>query len=151
MALAEAVESTGSVGNDFAGRLEVLEGPTGRRRWPDDVKARVVVESFQPDVLVSAVARRHGISSQQLTGWRRAARSGRLVLPWAAEGPGFVPVVVEGDSGDAGADEAPAPAIPSPGMSGVIEVELPGVVLRLPAETAPAGIAAVVSALKALP
>ena len=29
-------------------RLEVLEGPTGRRSWADEVKARIVLESFQP-------------------------------------------------------------------------------------------------------
>ena len=27
-------------------RLEVLEGPTGRRKWPDEVKARIVAETL---------------------------------------------------------------------------------------------------------
>src|SRR5690606_30448657 len=89
MELAEAAEEGGPVAGGFAGRLEVLEGPTGRRRWPDDVKARIVAESFQPDVLVSAVAQRHGISPQQLTTWRRAARDGHLALPGEADGPGL--------------------------------------------------------------
>ena len=32
----------------FAGRLEVVGGPSGRRRGgPDDVKARIVSESFR--------------------------------------------------------------------------------------------------------
>lgn len=26
----------------FSGRLEVIEGPSGRRSWPDDVKAQIV-------------------------------------------------------------------------------------------------------------
>ena len=30
--------------NGFAGRVEVIEGPSGRRSWPDDVKARIVRE-----------------------------------------------------------------------------------------------------------
>ena len=42
-------------------RLEVLEGPTGRRNWPDEVKAQIVAESFEPGVKVSGVARRHGL------------------------------------------------------------------------------------------
>ena len=36
-----------------AQRLEVIEGATGRRRWPDDVKARIVAESFQKGVRVT--------------------------------------------------------------------------------------------------
>ena len=32
--------------NGFAGRVEVIEGPSGRRSWPDDVKARIVREKF---------------------------------------------------------------------------------------------------------
>ena len=41
-------------------RLEVLEGPTGRRSWSDDVKGRIVAESFEPGARVVDVARRHG-------------------------------------------------------------------------------------------
>jgi transposase len=56
------------------GRLEVLEGPTGRCNWPDEVKAQIEAETFEPGVKVSAVARRHGLTPQHLTLWRRAAR-----------------------------------------------------------------------------
>jgi transposase len=74
-------QSTGSAPDGtYSGRLEVVGGSTGRRHWPDAVKARVVQESFAPGASVSAVARRHGISPQQLTGWRRAARDGVLPL-----------------------------------------------------------------------
>src|SRR5690625_1592946 len=149
MELAEAAEVASSVADGFAGRLEVLEGPTGRRRWPDDVKARIVAESFQPDVLVSAVARRHGISPQQLTAWRRAARDGHLALPGDADSPGFVPLLVDGTTVGL-ADERPVEAKPAPETGAVIEVEVAGLVVRLPAEMAAAWVAAVVSALKAL-
>ncbi|MDF2097528.1 IS66-like element accessory protein TnpA [Aquibaculum arenosum] len=149
MELVEGVELAGAVAGGFAGRLEVLEGPTGRRRWPDDVKARIVAESFRPGVLVSAVAQRHGISPQQLTTWRRAARDGHLALPGEADGPGFVPLVVDGKAVDL-ADERPVEAKPTPETGAVIEVEVVGLVVRLPAEMAAARIAAVVSALKAL-
>ena len=64
----------------FAGRVEVIEGPSGRRSWPDVVKAQIVRESFEPGVTVSEVARRHRMSPQHLTLWRRAAREGRLTV-----------------------------------------------------------------------
>ena len=36
-------------------RLEVIAGPTGRRNWPDAVKARIVAESFARDARVADV------------------------------------------------------------------------------------------------
>lgn len=38
-------------------RVEVLAGPTGRRKWPDDVKGQLVAESFLPGVSVREVAK----------------------------------------------------------------------------------------------
>jgi len=52
-------------------RLEIVE--TGRRRrWSEDEKLKVVLESLQGPRLVSATARRHGISRSLLLIWRRA-------------------------------------------------------------------------------
>jgi transposase-like protein len=56
-------------------RIELITGTGRRRRWSDDDKARVVVESLRPGANVSEVARRHGLSPQQLFGWRREARA----------------------------------------------------------------------------
>lgn len=126
----------------FVGRLEVLEGATGRRSWPDEVKARIVRESFDSGNRVCDVARRHGILPQQLTVWRRAAREGRLVLPFDDDDAGFVPVVVD-DEGAHG-DEVAAPAAPA----GTLEIAMTGLVLRMPIETPPSRIAAVVAALR---
>jgi transposase len=44
-----------------------------RRNWPDETKALIMEEALAPDVNVSAVARRYGISLSQLFGWRRKA------------------------------------------------------------------------------
>ena len=74
------------------GRIDIRTGVGRRRRWSDEVKGQVVAESYEPGVVVSEVARRHDITPQHLFGWRKAARTGRLVLP-AAEPPMFVPVV----------------------------------------------------------
>jgi transposase len=68
-------------GSGLVGRIEVVEPRRGNRRWPDDVKARIVAESFQPGVRVVDVARRHDIVPHQLSEWRRMAREGELVLP----------------------------------------------------------------------
>lgn len=75
-------------------RIEVYTG-VGRRRWPDDLKAQIVVESFQPGAIVTDIARRHGCRPQQVHAWRRMARLGQLALPNSADMPSFVPLVSE--------------------------------------------------------
>ncbi len=54
--------------------VERLDGaPVGeRRRWSDEFKAQAVAAAMAPDINVSALARRLGISPAQLFGWRRA-------------------------------------------------------------------------------
>jgi transposase len=54
-------------------RLEIIEGLTGRRSWPDDVKARIVLKSFEAGARVNEVARRNGLSPQHLSTWRGMA------------------------------------------------------------------------------
>jgi transposase len=75
-------------------RSEVYAG-VGRKRWPDDLKAQIVVESFRPSAVVTDIARRHGCWPQQVHGWRRMARLGQLALPASADTPSFVPLVSE--------------------------------------------------------
>jgi transposase len=68
-------------GSGFDGRMELVEPVRGNRRWPDDMKARIVAESFQPSARVVDVAKRYDIVPHQLSEWRRMAREGKLVLP----------------------------------------------------------------------
>jgi transposase-like protein len=56
-------------------RLEVITGTGRRRRFSDDYKAGIVEEPLVPGAVVSDVARRHGLTPQQLFGWRRQALS----------------------------------------------------------------------------
>ncbi|MFO1126761.1 MAG: transposase [Methylocystis sp.] len=72
--------------------MEVIAGGgERRRRWSDDEKAQAVEESLAPGAVVSEVARRRGLTPQQLFSWRREARR-KVAL---SDGAPFTPVVVE--------------------------------------------------------
>jgi transposase len=49
-------------------RLEVFTGSGRRRAWTAEQKARIVAETYESGETVSAVARRHGLTPQQLFG-----------------------------------------------------------------------------------
>ena len=52
-----------------------------RRRWSDEAKARILEAALAPGANVSAVARAHDVSPQQVFAWRRKAiRSGEIVV-----------------------------------------------------------------------
>ena len=87
--------------------------PASRRRWPDDLKRRIVEECRAPGASVSVIARRYDVNANQLFKWRRqyeASSSGRSVT---AAGVRLVPVALRA-------------AEPVPVRSGTLEVELPG-------------------------
>lgn len=102
-----------------AERLEVVE--TGRRRrWSEDEKLKIVLESLQAPRQVSATARRYGLSRSQLL---QSRRSFRVEQKGAAEQQiGFVPAVVALEP--EAAEPEPAPTGPAGG--GVIEIEFAG-------------------------
>ena len=99
-------------GSAQIGRLAVVE--TGRRRrWSEDEKLRIVLESLQAPRQVAATARRYGISRSLLLRWRQSFRPEPNDA--AAEQPtGFVPARVVPESG-----ATPGPA----GPAGAIEIE----------------------------
>jgi len=77
-----------------ARRIEIFTGAGRRRAWPASVKAEIVAESQLAGETVCAVARRHGLTPQQLFMWRRQARCQVAAEP--APAPlGFVPVMSE--------------------------------------------------------
>ena len=111
------VHLDGSKGG-YSGRLEILEGRTGRRQRSDAEKARIVAESLMPGVRVAEVARQHGTTRWQIYDWRRRARAGRLVLPVETMPAGFAALMIEA---------APAPSSPA---TSCIEIVVDEVVIR---------------------
>lgn len=153
-------------------RIELITGIGRRRRWSREDKARIVVESLAGDVSVSEVARRHGLSPQQLFGWRREARAllqeGGSAAP--ADGsaskpaprprcrkgrtkptpaicddaPAFAPVVIS-----ASARSSPSRSSqPSPIGSGAIEIAIEDAVVRVIGHVETEALVAVLRALR---
>jgi transposase len=123
--------------------LEVLPvGGRGRRnrKWPDEVKARVVAETLMPGVTVSEVARRHGVPANHVSSWRTMARKGRLVLP-APEDPVEFAALVVGPATGMQHDDGAVACRP--------EIVAGAVVIRLESRASADRIASVVRALAA--
>ena len=59
-------------------RVEIITGRERRRRYSAEEKVRLVEETQQPGMTVSAVARLHGVSPSLLFGWRRRMAEGGL-------------------------------------------------------------------------
>jgi len=77
-------------------RLEVIEGPSGRRRRTKAERARIAAESMMPGVTVADVARKHGTTRWQIYDWRKQLRKGNLVVPESvASLPVFAELVVD--------------------------------------------------------
>lgn len=81
----------------YAGRVEVLDGSTGRRVRSEAERARIAAESLMPGVQVAAVARKHGATRWQVYDWRRRLRQGQLALP-ESMAPMFAQLMVDDSS-----------------------------------------------------
>ena len=107
-------------------RLEIFTGAGRRRSWSAEQKAQIVAESLAGRDSVSAVARRHGLTAQQLFTWRRQAH-GRAVS--SNDRLSFASIVV-----------SPAP----------IEIEFGAVRIRVSSGSDAATLQAVLQAIKAV-
>ena len=93
-------------------RLGIVE--TGRRRrWTDDEKLKIVLESMQAPRSISSTARRYGISRSLLLNWRRSFC--REPEGAAGDRSGFVPAMVVAD---------PMPSAPATPTSGHMVIEI---------------------------
>ena len=120
-------------------RIEVLDGPTGQRSWPDEVKARILAETLLPGARVCDVAEKYGLIARHLSQWRGLVRKGKLVL--LVDGaPIFVPLVVVPVT-------SPGPVITKTDTA-VIRVEIRGAMLHVTPDCNPDRAAALAAALK---
>ena len=134
-----------------ARRVEIINGIGGRRRWSVDDKARIIEETLAPGAVVSEIARRHGLSPQQLFGWRRAARRSAEASNDIGS-PRFVPAVVEQPRPEpVGKQRRPRRAGRAGGATGIIEMEIGDVTVRVGRGAEAKTVAAVIRALKASP
>lgn len=117
-------------------RMEVLAGPTGKRRWSDAMKGRIISESLVSGVTVKSVAEQYGLRPNHLSSWRGLARTGKLVVPDFA-GASFATVVV--------ADRLPPPPV----TLDRIDLVVGHITLRMDAATDARRVAELVAALQA--
>ena len=127
-------------------RLEVFTGAGRRRTWRDQDKARIVAEIATSGDSVCAVARRHGLSPQQLFSWRRQLRESEAGGS-EADGLRFVPAVV--DAGSSAVPQQRTRRCKAAASAGTIEVEIGGVTVRVGRGADAKTLMAVLRALKA--
>jgi transposase len=132
-------------------RVEVITGVERRRKWSAEEKVEIVAESLAEGAVVSDVARRHGLSPQQLFGWRARLRDAVRGPARSSDAtPAFVPAIVENEPPSPAAPVLPA-AVMAMGAAGVapasIEIALGGVIVRVRGEADPRALTAVLKAL----
>ena len=122
-------------------RVEVITGVERRRDWTDEEKLAIVAESCEDGVVISDVARRHGLRPQQLFTWRNEFRRREAARLQYGGAPAFTPVMIAHDRPAGAAAEAPAVA--------AIEIVLGGAIVRLNGAADAKMLAAVLRAVKA--
>jgi transposase len=153
-------------------RIEPITGIGRRPRWSREDKTRIVVESLQGGVSVSEVARRHGLSPQQLFAWRHAARAllheGGSVAAGDGSGanpalrpgrnkgrpkpapeicddaPRFAPVVISASAGSSPSRSSQSSSI----VSGTIEIAIGDAVVRIVGQVETEALVAVLRATR---
>lgn len=132
--MSERTKATAIEGAGFVERIDFRRSRSGRRLWSTEQKGRIVRESLAPGARVADVARKYGLRSQQLTHWRRAARSGRLALV-TDEPAEFVEIALEDLSAHRKTEAK-------------VEIVVGKVLLRLERDVASTRIAEIVTALE---
>jgi transposase len=118
---------------------EIIEVVERRRRWPVEVRLRILDEVLRPGASVAAIADRHGVARGLVYQWLRQVREGRMVglSLNKAEAAAFVPVsIVPEASNSPRTKPVPPPSLLAPAQpssaaaptskrrNGVVEIRL---------------------------
>ena len=122
-------------------RIEVISGTGRRRHFPDDEKARILEETLAPGAMISDIARRNGLTPQQLFTWRRGARR-KATVASAVAPTEFVPAVIEAPRVESRKDQPANDAAP------LIGFELDGASVWVCAGADVGVVTAIIRALK---
>ena len=98
-------------------RIEVITRGERRRRWSLEEKQAIVTESLAPHASMTAIARKHGIGTGQLYGWRHQLLGNR-----GSEVPSFARVELTSEPRRLAGPDTARSAAPC----GLIEIVLPG-------------------------
>lgn len=130
----------------YAGRMEVIEGRTGRRVRSEAERARIAAESLAPGTNVVDVARRHEVTRWQVYDWRRKLAAGKLAVPAEAMSePAFAALVVETPAAPPSREKRPTR------FSGKIELVVGDITVRLASDVDEAQLTRIVRAVRAAP
>jgi len=124
---------------EFLTGLGVIFSADGRRRWPDDLKTRIVAETLLPGATVNDVAVKYGLKPNHVSPWRRVAKDGDLVLPVLEEEAAFVPLVIF--------EDRPSPPVDVAPSTQPIEITAGDILIKLDGATPAVRIAEIVRAL----
>ncbi|MCZ7448269.1 IS66-like element accessory protein TnpA [Rhizobium rhizogenes] len=126
-------------------RIEVITGRSQRRNWTYQEKARILAESAEPDVNISAVARRRGVNRGLLNVWRRdAGLTSQRTAKAGVQQTMFVSVTVVGDRRPPGSSPSDVAHL----AAGRIEIEIAGARMTVIGSVAPELAQAMVALLR---
>ena len=163
---AEAADAA-DVADDGIGDETPGPAPDRPGEWTDEEKALIVRECCWPGTRPGEVARRYGLSANQVNAWRTQARRGTLTPPFSPETEAEPEEVVQAErtlaARKAGVEPSPAvsprssPAFaaieveaPPPGSVGSVSIEARGVTVRVDGDIDTSRIAEIASALRTL-
>lgn len=135
---------------------EIISTVERRRRWPTEVKLRIIEEALAPGASIAAVADRNGVCRSLLYTWLRLVRDDKMQGVSITERPtsSFVPIRIEPPAiapvPEARADDhPPPPRLPSRGRRpALVEIALTnGRVIKVDECIDPAALAQLVAAL----